>query len=219
MIFTSLSPSSHYIPPLLFNGNIYEFNHDTANILNNYFQSQTILQAHDHVNLSSSNAVEQSLHDFDISIEDVVDSNKMLRTGMATGPDSINSYVLREIASAIYSPLRDLFSYSLRSGKVPSQWKLAHVCAVFKKADPQEISNYRPISLLIVVGKVLERILHKYMFNFYRESDFFSPFLSGFIPFISLYQRILQSTNLRHYIILSVELLTRAREFKLFSVI
>jgi len=82
----------------------------------------------------------------------------------------------------IASPLRDLFSYSLRSGKVPTQWKLAHVCAVFKKADPQEVSNYRPISLLSVVSKVLERILHKYMFNFYRDSVFFSPFQCGFIP-------------------------------------
>jgi len=82
-LFTSLSPSSHDIPPLLFNGNIYmyETNHDKANILNNYFQSQTILQVPDNVNLSSRNAVEQSLHDFDTSIEDVVDSIKMLKTG------------------------------------------------------------------------------------------------------------------------------------------
>jgi len=106
----------------------------------------------------------------------------MLRTCKATGPDSINSYVLREIAHDISSPLRDLFSYSLRSGKVPTQWKLAHVCAVFKKANPQEVSNYRPIYLISVVSKVLERILHKYMFNFYRDSDFPSPFQSGIIP-------------------------------------
>jgi len=116
-LFTSLSPSSHDIP-LLYNGNIYEYNYDKANILNNYFQSQTILQVPDNVNLSSSNVVEQSLHDFDISIDDVVDSIKMLKTGKATGPDSINSYVLREIAHEFASPLRDLFSYSLRSGKV-----------------------------------------------------------------------------------------------------
>jgi len=55
--------------------------------LYNYFQCQTILKAHDYVNLSSSNTVEQSLHDFDISIEDVLNSIKMLKTGKATGPD------------------------------------------------------------------------------------------------------------------------------------
>jgi len=108
-LFTSLSPSSHDIPPLLCNGNIFESNYDKANILNNYFQSKTILQVSDHVNLPSSNAVEQFLHDFDISIDDVVDSIKMLKTGKATGPDSINSYVLREIAHEIASPLRRSF--------------------------------------------------------------------------------------------------------------
>jgi len=77
----------------------------------------------------------------------------MLKTGKATGSDSINIYVQREIAHEISSPLRDLYSYSLRSGKVPTQWKLAHVCAVFKKAEPHEVSNYRPISLLSVVRK------------------------------------------------------------------
>ena len=55
---------------------------------------------------SSSNSVELSLHDFDISIKDV-DSIKMLKTGKATGAYSINSYVLREIDHEISSPLRD----------------------------------------------------------------------------------------------------------------
>jgi len=122
-LFTSLSPSSHDTQPLLCNGNIYETNYDKANILNNYVNSQIILQVPDNVNLSSSNAVEQSLHDFDISIEDVVDSIKMLKTGKAVGLDSINSYVLREIAHDIASPLRDLFSGNLLMF-VPSSRKL-----------------------------------------------------------------------------------------------
>jgi len=78
----------------LFNGNTYETNYAKPKILNNYFQSQTILQVPDHANLSFSPALEQTIHDFDISFEDVVDSIKMLKTGKATGPDSINSYVL-----------------------------------------------------------------------------------------------------------------------------
>jgi len=71
--------------------------------------------------------------------------------------------------------------------------EIAHVCAVFKKADPQEVRNYRPISLLSVVSKVLEKILHKYMFNFYRDSDFVSPFQSGCIP---KYSTVNQLTSL-----------------------
>ena len=72
--------------------------------------------------------------------------------------------------------------FSLRIGRVPRICKLANVCAIHKKSDPQDASNYRPISLLSVVSKVLERILHKRIFNFLRSSDFFTPFQSGFIP-------------------------------------
>ena len=88
----------------------------------------------------------------------------------------VNSYVLKEIASEISQPLRDLFNYLLRSGKVPKQWKIAHVCAIHKKSDPQDVGNYRPISLLSVVSKVLERILHKYMFNFFLQNDYITSF-------------------------------------------
>jgi len=57
------------------------------------------------------------------------------------------------------------------------------------QADPQDVSNSRPISLLSALSKDLERILHKCMFNFYRDLDFLSPFQSG------LCQIIPQSTN------------------------
>ena len=94
----------------------------------------------------------------------------------------MNSYVLKEIVTEIALPLRYLFNYSLRSGKVPRIWKIANVCAIHKKSDPQDASNYRPISLLSVVSKVLERILHKYIFNFLRTTEYLTTFQSGFIP-------------------------------------
>ena len=52
----------------------------------------------------------------------------------------------------------------------------------FQKGDPQSVSNYRPISLLSIVSKLLERVLHKYIFNFLRSSNFFTPSQFGFIP-------------------------------------
>ena len=120
--------------------------------------------------------------DFAISRQDVIDSINTLKVGKATGPDFVNSYVLKEISSEISLPLQGLFNFSLRSGKVPRQWKIANVCAIYKKSDPQDVSNYRPVSLLSVVSKVLERIIHKYIFNHLRSTDFLSIFQSGFIP-------------------------------------
>ena len=94
---------------------------------------------------------------------------KSLQLGKATGPDAINNRVLKELAKPLSFPLSDLFNFSLTSGKVPLIWKEANVTPIFKKDDPSVVSNYRPISLLSTVGKVLEKIVHKHLFNFIRD--------------------------------------------------
>ena len=80
------------------------------------------------------------------------------------------------------TPLTDLFNFSLSKGKVPSLWKQANVTPVFKKNDPSDVSNYRPISLLNTIGNVLEKIVHKYVYNFLSEHQVITTLQSGFIP-------------------------------------
>ena len=53
---------------------------------------------------------------------------------------------------------------------------------IFKKYDPSVVSNYRPISLLSAVGKVLEKVVHKHLFNYIRDHEILSALQSGFIP-------------------------------------
>ena len=144
----------------------------------------------DNHSLDDPTSYSQSMPEFEISQQDVIDSIKVLKTGKATGPDLVNSYVLKEIVLEISRPLQDLFNFSLRSGKVPRSWKLANVCAIYKKSDPHDVSNYRPISLLSVISKVLERILHKYIFNFYNlQINRLSYFLSVWLCSKGLYSQ------------------------------
>ena len=53
---------------------------------------------------------------------------------------------------------------------------------IHKKYDPSDISNYRPVSLLSTVGKVLEKIVHKHLFNFLNAHHVITTLQSGFIP-------------------------------------
>ena len=53
---------------------------------------------------------------------------------------------------------------------------------IFKKDDPSVVSNYRPISLLSAVGKVLEKVVHKHLFNYICDHEILSALQSGFIP-------------------------------------
>ena len=69
-------------------------------------------------------------------------------------------------AVELSEPLSKLFNCSLSQAKVPIICKEANVTPVFKKDDLSNYQNYRPISLLSTVGKVLEKVFHKHTYNF-----------------------------------------------------
>ena len=52
----------------------------------------------------------------------------------------------------------------------------------YEKDDPSIVSNYRPVSLLSTIGKVMEKIIHKHMFNFFKDNQVITCFQSGFVP-------------------------------------
>ncbi len=58
-------------------------------------------------------------------------------------------------------PLADLFNNFLSVAVVPGEWKAAVICPVFSKGDPEDVVNYRLVSLTSVVCKVFERILKR----------------------------------------------------------
>ena len=107
---------------------------------------------------------------------------KSLPLGKAAGPDSINNRLLKELAHPLSIPLCDLFNFFLTTGKVPQIWKQANVSPIYKKNDPSDVSNYRPISLLSTIGKVLEKLVHKYLFSFFRDNNVITTLQSGFVP-------------------------------------
>ena len=88
---------------------------------------------------------------------------KAVKTNKATGPDEVTPKLLRIAEPEIVPPLTKLYSLSVEKGKVFDQWKTAHLCPVFKKDDPTDTSNYRPISLLssgIVCGRHFSKTCH-----------------------------------------------------------
>ena len=173
---------TNIIPPLNKDGLIYSDEIDKANILNNYFTEQTLLDESQASLPQTMTTPTYNLDSLSITPEEVEQTLKSLPLGKAAGHDLINNRLLKELAQPLSFPLCDLFNFSLSSGKVPKIWKQPNVSPIHKKNDPSDVSNYRPISLPSTVGKVLEKIVHKYVFNFFRDNNVITTLQSGFVP-------------------------------------
>ena len=79
-------------------------------------------------------------------------------------------------------PLSIIFQRSVSSGKFPDSWKLANVQPIHKKNNRQTKSNYRPISLLPLCGKILEKIIFDQVYSFLDQNRLISSMQSGFRP-------------------------------------
>lgn len=88
-----------------------------------------------------------------------------LDVNKATGPDKIPAIVLRKAAPELATPLARLYQICFDRGLFPAAWKVADVIPCHKKGDKHSPSNYRPISLLSIISKVMERLIYEAMWH------------------------------------------------------
>ena len=100
-----------------------------------------------------------SMPDIDISTAGVAKLLSNLNVSKAAGPDSVRPLELKELSQVITPVITFIFQTSLNSGTVPSDWKKAQVCPLFKKCDKTDPANYRPISLTCILCKTMEHII------------------------------------------------------------
>ncbi|CAB4036765.1 Hypothetical predicted protein, partial [Paramuricea clavata] len=100
---------------------------------------------------------EGQISEITLDVDEISQCLSYLDTSKATGPDGIPSRLLQACSLEIAPSICELFNHSLHSGHIPSEWKSANVTPVHKKERIEPAENYRPISLLPILGKVLER--------------------------------------------------------------
>ena len=101
-----------------------------------------------------------------IEIEKLINA---LPNKKSSGFDNINNTLLKKIASDISPVLADVFNQSISTGLFPDIRKLAEVVPLFKTKDRTLTENYRPISLLITISKILEKIVYKQTYSFLQK--------------------------------------------------
>ena len=118
-----------------------------------------------------------------------------LTISKATGIDEISAKVLKAAAPAIAEPLTRIFNMSIATDRFPMEWKAARVTPIFKKGQRTMLDNYRPISILPVVSKLMERILYDQMYDYLKKQNILSEHQFGFRQFHSTTTTLLDCTN------------------------
>jgi hypothetical protein len=182
------------LPPLKDNDAIITDNREKSSLFNNFFLSASTLDTSEARLPDRTNIVPDvnTLNDIVVSEEEVGDQISCLNCSKSYGPDSISPRFLKNGGDKIVTTLTYIFNLSLATKTFPESWKLANVIPVHKKDDKSEVNNYRPISLLSVVGKIFERIVFKHVYNFLRDNYVISSAQSGFRPGMSTVTQLLE---------------------------
>ena len=70
-------------------------------------------------------------------------------------------YGVKICSDSVVLPLSIVYKLVYNTGSLPLEWKLSNIVPISTKGDSKEVSNYRPISLLCIASKIMERIIHE----------------------------------------------------------
>lgn len=106
-----------------------------------------------------------------VTVDDVRKCLRAVDPHKAMGSDEIPGMVLSMCATVLAVPLAAIVNASLSAGNVPPTFKLSHVSPLFKAGDPTLPKNYRPVSLLPVVSRILEYFVKQQLMNYLNENS------------------------------------------------
>lgn len=112
--------------------------------------------------------------------DEVINIISSLKTHSAPGIDKITTFMLKTFRYSLAEPLSYLINLSFECGVFPKIFKCAVVCPVYKSGDKSLTTNYRPISLISTISKVMEKIMNKRIINFLESNKLLSENQYGF---------------------------------------
>ena len=96
---------------------------------------------------------------------------KNLKRNKSTGADDLPSSLLKDCSSEISNPLSYIINLSLKQAVIPDDWNLALITPLYKSGSTTDTNNYRPISVLPALSKILEKCVHKQLMDYLEENN------------------------------------------------
>ena len=124
--------------------------------------------------------VNQSIFFAPTTEDEILRIIKGLPSKKSFGHDKISGILLKHIAAEIKYPLSIAINKSITEGHVPNSLKIAKVVPIYKSKDKDSFSNYRPVSVLPVISKVLEKVIHTRTYKFLNQAGILYSSQYGF---------------------------------------
>ena len=120
---------------------------------------------------------------------------KDINVSKSSGLNNISSFIVKEVFLAIIPEITHLFNLSLETSVFPAEWKKAMIVPIPKTGDLTLVQNYRPISLLPLPGKILEKLVHTELAHHLESNSLLTNDQHGFRRGHSTIHSVAQLTN------------------------
>ena len=186
------------IPPILYDNTFILACAQKAKVFNDFFSRQCTLIVNDSVLPPLVFHTNKRIDNVSILDDEIISLVRNLNPNKAMGPDGISGQMLLLCDLSVVLPLKIIFENILVTSTYPNIWKLANVIPIHKKENKQLVKNYRPISLLPICGKILEKIIFSSLYNYLNGNGLITKNQSGFRPGDSTINQLLFLVNEIH---------------------
>lgn len=157
-----------------------------ADVFNNFFATvgENLASSIKNSNIDlidSNNDTCENFCDFILPTEqDVSEIIKTLKSGSSPGYDGISAEFLKQYSTFLIKPLMHIVSKSLVTGLFPQIYKKTIIVPIYKNNDPELVTNYRPISLVSNISKIIEKVVKKQTLNYLENYNLLNSNQFGF---------------------------------------
>ena len=169
----------------------------TADFINNYFATIGPKLANN-MNLPyvTNNPATDTIFSFTpAKLEDVLKLIRKININKSSGVNNISSEVLKDTFLTLPYHLLHIVNLVIATSSFPDIWKEAIVTPLPKGGDQSDVNNLRPISILPLPAKIMEKILHRQLLNYLNVNDLIFENQDGFRPKRSTHHSIEKLTN------------------------
>ena len=200
------------IKKIIMNGEEYQENGNIANKMNEYFSSigETLAEKFKTTSNYRKYVKKRILNSFFLSpvvVNETLKEIAKLDDSKAGGDDNMKPGLVKKTRDVLADKITHIINLSLKNGVVPDKLKLAKVIPIFKTNNRTDPSNYRPISLLSVINKLIEKLMFKQINKFIEKHNIMYDYQFGFrkdhsttLAIMEICENIIDTLNKGSYI-------------------